>query len=49
MKHISYTLALVFLLLTTNAFADCTHSGSTYGEGERVGPYICQGGQWVRK
>jgi len=46
-KLVGMTLAIV--LLSGNAFADCSRSGVTYGEGETVGPYTCQGGQWVRK
>ena len=49
MKLALYTLTLVMVLLSNNAFADCTHSGRTYGEGDKVGPFICQGGEWVRR
>jgi hypothetical protein len=48
MKSILYILTVMFVILSGSAFADCTHGGRTYGEGEQVGPYTCQGGQWVR-
>ena len=49
MKTKLVVIALTIALASANAFADCTRGGSTYGEGATVGPYTCQGGQWVRK
>lgn len=49
MKLTLYIFTLSLVLLFGSAFADCTHGGRTYGEGEQVGPYTCQGGEWVRQ
>ncbi len=40
-------LALAILVLPGLAFADCVHEGRTYAEGTRLGPYVCENGQWV--
>jgi hypothetical protein len=40
-------LALFLSAAPVMALADCVHEGQTYPEGTRLGPYICQGGQWV--
>jgi hypothetical protein len=49
MKSTLYILTLAFTLFSSNVLADCTHSGRSYGEGQQVGPYTCQGGKWVRQ
>ena len=48
MKLTSYALMLALFLFSANAFAECTKGGRTYQEGEKVGPYTCEGGRWVR-
>ena len=40
-------LALALLAAPLAALADCVHEGQTYPEGTRLGPYVCQNGQWV--
>lgn len=40
-------LCLVILAAPLAAFADCVHEGRSYPEGTRLGPYVCQNGQWV--
>lgn len=49
MKSILHIMTLALVLLSANVFADCTQGGRTFGEGEKAGPYTCQGGKWVRK
>jgi hypothetical protein len=49
MKRTLYVLTLAFALLSGTAFAECTHSGRTYENGAKVGPYTCVDGQWVRR
>ena len=49
MKSILYVTILALVLLSGKAFADCRQGDRTYGEGEKVGPYTCQDGKWVRK
>jgi hypothetical protein len=49
MKSILYITTLALVLLSSSAIADCTQGGRSFGEGEKVGPYTCQGGKWVRE
>lgn len=44
------TLCLGSLVLfwgSLPARADCQYNGQSYQEGDRVGGFVCQGGQWV--
>ena len=42
-----FACCLVILTAPLAAFADCVHEGQTYPEGTRLGPYVCQNGEWV--
>jgi hypothetical protein len=45
---VRYALLALFLLAAPMvALAECVHEGQTYPEGTRLGPYICQDGEWV--
>lgn len=37
------------MMFSNIILADCQSDGNTYPEGKRVGPYVCEGGKWVRK
>jgi len=44
-------LAIILLLSATAHVvnADCIYGGVKYPEGSIIGPFICSGGQWVRR
>lgn len=44
-------LVLISLLtvMVNAAYADCPFEGNIYPEGSVIGPYVCSGGQWVKK
>lgn len=45
-----FIITLVFLAvfaMATVAIADCYYRGIRVPEGTRIGPMVCQGGQWV--
>ena len=46
-----FRIIIVTLLMAISGalYADCTSDGQTYPEGKRVGPYVCEGGKWIRK
>ncbi len=37
---------LLFVVLTTPAFAECVLNGVIYPEGSIVSGYVCVGGEW---
>lgn len=45
----SYLTVLMIGLLANPAFADCTYNGKQYPEGTVIGPYVCDGDEWVDK
>lgn len=40
---------LMSLIMTVQATADCFFNGRRVPEGTRVGPLVCQDGQWVER
>lgn len=40
---------LVVLLYSGLSFADCVYNGTNYSSGTVLGPYTCDGTQWVLK
>ena len=45
-----FTMTFVFLVaiaMATVAVADCYYNGRRVPEGTRIGPMVCEGGQWV--
>ena len=44
----SLVFSAVFMGATA-ALADCRYNGKLYPEGTAIGPYVCEGGQWVQK
>lgn len=42
----TFLILLTLLILSGNAFADCTYNGKTYPSGTVIGPYVCSGTQW---
>ncbi len=44
-----FALTLLLLMMGHVANADCTYDGVTYPEGAIIGPYVCTGGQWVKR
>lgn len=40
---------VLFLVLSTTAVADCSYNGTVYPEGTVMGPYVCNGNQWVSR
>ena len=49
MKTIIVTLILVSSFVSANAFASCTQGGRTYADGDKVGPFVCDNGRWIRR
>ena len=41
--------ALMFLMMTGQALADCVLNGKRLPEGTRIGSLVCEYGQWVEK
>ena len=41
--------ALMFLIMTGQALADCVLNGKRLPEGTRIGSLVCEYGQWVEK
>ena len=41
--------ALMFLMMTGQALADCVLNGKRLPEGTRIGSLVCEFGQWVDK
>jgi hypothetical protein len=41
--------ALMFLMMTGQALADCVLNGKRLPEGTRIGSLVCEYGQWVDK
>ena len=44
MKYVIFSLILI---VAAPVFADCLYDGSNYPEGTIIGPYICQGSEWI--
>lgn len=42
-------LVIIILLYAEASFADCTYNGTNYPHGTVLGPYVCNGTQWVIK
>jgi len=44
-------MVLIALLLAGSemVLADCTYNGSSYPSGTTLGPYVCDGTEWVIK
>ena len=40
---------LLSIVVANSASADCLYNGVRYPEGAVIGPYVCQGGQWVKR
>ncbi len=47
MTRILGVVILVALLLPSLALADCYFNGQRVREGTRIGPMVCEGGEWV--
>ena len=47
MRWCAVFVCLAVLAMARPAFADCEHQGRTYPEGTRIGPFVCENGQWV--
>ena len=41
--------ALLLLAAANSVYGDCIYGGVSYPEGAVIGPYVCSGGQWVRR
>jgi len=44
-----FLLALLLSTLANSVSANCWYNGAQYPEGTVIGPYVCSGGQWIRK
>ncbi len=49
MKSLTYIILLVISLVSTSSYADCISDGKKYKQGDRVGPFVCENGRWVRR
>ena len=47
--HFVATGALMFIIMIGQALADCVLNGKPLPEGTRIGPLVCEYGQWVAK
>ncbi len=49
MKYLMTPLLITIVLFSSTANASCSQGGRTYTDGERVGPFVCESGRWVRR
>ncbi len=49
MKTLVTPFLIAIVLFSSQANASCSQGGRTYTDGERVGPFVCDSGKWVRR
>jgi hypothetical protein len=48
-KFVLLVVLLLPFVVANSVSADCWYNGVKYAEGTVIGPYVCQGGEWVKK